>query len=140
MKSLYETLQVDPNATDKEIKDSYHKLIRKFHPDKGGNYTKDEFISIEKAWKILNDPHKRTEYDVWFREQMLRENSVVIYDTLKLDEMQCDDDDNCVKNKIYSSCCRCGGCYQVDSNELKLAEDFLLISCDNCSLFLKLLI
>lgn len=36
-KKLYEILEVDPKASDSEIRSNYKKLVLKHHPDKGGD-------------------------------------------------------------------------------------------------------
>ena len=60
-KNLYEVLGVKINATKSEIKSSYRTLVKKHHPDAGGE--KDRFLAIQNAWETLNDPIKKTEYD-----------------------------------------------------------------------------
>jgi len=58
---LYEALEVDKDATDKEIKKAYRNLSRIHHPDKGGDEAK--FKEINAAYEILSDPDKRKKYD-----------------------------------------------------------------------------
>ena len=60
-KNLYEELGLKENATISEIKSSYRKLVKKHHPDAGGE--KDNFLAIQNAWEILNDPIKKEQYD-----------------------------------------------------------------------------
>ncbi len=64
-KDYYAALGVGRNATQKEIKDAYRKLARKYHPDanKGGKETGDKFKEISEAYEVLKDPKKRKEYD-----------------------------------------------------------------------------
>ncbi len=59
--SLYDTLGIKPDATQKEIKDAYRKKSKKHHPDKGGDGKK--FGVIAASYKILSDAHKRKRYD-----------------------------------------------------------------------------
>mmetsp|Transcript_36657 Transcript_36657/g.41813 ORF Transcript_36657/g.41813 Transcript_36657/m.41813 type:complete len:416 (-) Transcript_36657:336-1583(-) len=58
---LYETLEVDKSADQKEIKKAYRKLSRTHHPDRGGDEHK--FKEINAAHEILSDPDKRAAYD-----------------------------------------------------------------------------
>ena len=63
-KTLYETLNVSEYATKEEIKASYKKLVRKFHPDI--NKSKDSteiFKKINEAFEVLSDDKKRLHYD-----------------------------------------------------------------------------
>lgn len=48
---LYETLEVEKTATQKEIRKAYMKLSRTHHPDKGGDEHK--FKEISAAYEIL---------------------------------------------------------------------------------------
>ena len=58
---LYETLEVEKEATQKEIKKAYFRLSKTHHPDKGGDEHK--FKEISAAYEILSDPDKRKAYD-----------------------------------------------------------------------------
>jgi molecular chaperone DnaJ len=61
----YKTLGVAKNASDDEIKKSYRKLARKYHPDtNAGDKTAEErFKEISQAHDVLSDPEKRKTYD-----------------------------------------------------------------------------
>merc|ERR1712023_531535 len=63
---LYKVLGVEKNATGSEIKKAYRKLAVKHHPDKGGD--PDTFKEISKAYDILGDEEKRTQYDQFGEE------------------------------------------------------------------------
>ena len=60
-KNFYEELGLNLNATKSEIKSSYRTLVKKHHPDKGGE--KERFLAIQNAWETLNDPIKKEKYD-----------------------------------------------------------------------------
>tara|TARA_B100000401_G_scaffold430936_1_gene366336 strand:- start:904 stop:1581 length:678 start_codon:yes stop_codon:yes gene_type:complete len=60
-KNLYEELGLRENASKSEIKSSYRSLVKKHHPDKGGE--KEKFLAIQNAWETLNDPIKKEKYD-----------------------------------------------------------------------------
>ena len=47
-KNHYEELGLKENATHSEIKSSYRRLVKKHHPDAGGE--KDRFLEIQGAW------------------------------------------------------------------------------------------
>lgn len=59
--SHYETLGIQKDATQDEIKKAYRRLASKHHPDKGGS--NEEFQKLEEAYRILSDPQKRAQYD-----------------------------------------------------------------------------
>ena len=60
-KNFYEELGLEKNATKSEIKSSYRSLVKKHHPDAGGE--KERFLAIQNAWENLNDPIKKAEDD-----------------------------------------------------------------------------
>lgn len=63
-KDYYQILGIERNATPEQIKQSYRKLARKFHPDV--NKEKDaetRFKEIGEAYEVLKDPEKRQAYD-----------------------------------------------------------------------------
>jgi molecular chaperone DnaJ len=62
---LYEILGVDKKATPEEIKKSYRKLARQYHPDRnpGDEAAEKRFKEISAAYDVLGDPEKRKDYD-----------------------------------------------------------------------------
>ena len=63
-KSLYETLEVNENATADEIKKAYRKLARKYHPDVNKDpKAEDKFKEINAAYEVLSDAQKKQQYD-----------------------------------------------------------------------------
>jgi DnaJ-class molecular chaperone len=61
MTDYYQTLGVQRNATDNEIKRAYRKAAMKHHPDRGGDQT--QFQEVQAAYDTLSDPQKRQQYD-----------------------------------------------------------------------------
>src|SRR5713226_835894 len=64
-KDYYSTLGVAKTATEKEIKQAYRKLARKFHPDvnQADKSAEGKFKEINEAYEVLGDPEKRKKYD-----------------------------------------------------------------------------
>ncbi len=64
-KDYYSTLGVAKTASEKEIKQAFRKLARKFHPDvnPGDKSAESKFKEINEAYEVLGDPAKRKKYD-----------------------------------------------------------------------------
>ncbi len=63
-RDYYETLGVGRDAGADEIKRSYRRLARKFHPDVSGEPdAADRFKEVQEAYEVLRDPDKRAAYD-----------------------------------------------------------------------------
>ena len=64
-KDYYATLGLTKTASDKDIKQAYRKLARKYHPDlnPGDKAAEARFKEINEANEVLGDPEKRKKYD-----------------------------------------------------------------------------
>src|SRR5690348_5328425 len=64
-KDYYQILGVDKKANEKEIRQAYRKLARKYHPDvnPGDKSSEEKFKEINEANEVLSDPEKRKKYD-----------------------------------------------------------------------------
>jgi molecular chaperone DnaJ len=60
----YQILQIDSQATVEEIKQSYRRLAKEFHPDLNQSEDNhDRIVKINAAYEVLSDPLRRREYD-----------------------------------------------------------------------------
>jgi len=65
MENYYKVLEVEQSATKKEIKKSYYRLAKLYHPD----HNKDDATAAEKfklvgeAYRVLSDDAARANYD-----------------------------------------------------------------------------
>jgi len=66
-KDYYKVLNVKKNASSKEIKDAYKRLIIKWHPDrhigKNKKEAEEKATEINEAYSIIGNEKKRKEYD-----------------------------------------------------------------------------
>jgi molecular chaperone DnaJ len=63
MRDYYDVLGVSPDAGAEEIKRAYRQLARRYHPDISGDERGMAFREAAQAYEVLNDPHRRRQYD-----------------------------------------------------------------------------
>lgn len=60
----YDTLEINPTASQAEIKKAYRRLAKRFHPDSNQETAShDRIAEINVAYEILSDPQQRQFYD-----------------------------------------------------------------------------
>ena len=80
MADLYATLEVSRSANQDEIRASYKRLVKVWHPDKNPDDLEQataRFKQIQLAFQVLSDSNQRALYDDFIRNQEQRQNSVV---------------------------------------------------------------
>jgi curved DNA-binding protein len=68
-RNYYTILGVTRDATIEEIKQSYRRLARKYHPDlnPGDREAEEKFKDLGEAYEVLADAEKRAQYDQYSR-------------------------------------------------------------------------
>jgi DnaJ-class molecular chaperone len=74
--TLYDLLEVSPNASPEVIKAAYRQLALKYHPDKqpdarSRQLAEERMKQINAAYDILSDPARRAEYDRQLHEGLI---------------------------------------------------------------------
>jgi molecular chaperone DnaJ len=65
-RDYYEILGISRNASDEEIKKSYRRLAKKYHPDVcSESDATAKFKEISEAYQVLGDPNRRSDYDTF---------------------------------------------------------------------------
>lgn len=61
----YDTLEVEPHASQREIKRAYRRLARRYHPDynPGDSDSEERFKELAAAYAVVSDRRKRAAYD-----------------------------------------------------------------------------
>ncbi|KAM9385738.1 dnaJ homolog subfamily B member 13 [Pholidichthys leucotaenia] len=68
-REYYETLEVNRNASDAEIKKAYRRLALKFHPIKNREAgSSEKFCQLAEAYDVLSDARKKATYDKFGEE------------------------------------------------------------------------
>lgn len=69
-KDYYKVLGLDKNASAEEIKKTYRKLAKKYHPDAnpGNKASEEKFKEISEAYEVLGDKDKRAKYDELYED------------------------------------------------------------------------
>jgi molecular chaperone DnaJ len=64
-KDFYKVLGVSKDVSEADLKKTYRKLARKYHPDSnpGDAAAEAKFKEISEAYSVLSDPEERKEYD-----------------------------------------------------------------------------
>ncbi|XP_058482554.1 dnaJ homolog subfamily B member 13-like isoform X2 [Solea solea] len=65
----YETLELNRDATDADIKKAYRRLALKFHPSSNRKPgSSEKFTQLSEAYDVLSDPKKKATYDKFGEE------------------------------------------------------------------------
>lgn len=75
----YETLGVPEDADQEEIRASYRKLVRKYHPDIIGEEGAVKTARVNDAYGVLSDPDSRIVYDADLRRERQRSEEPLEY-------------------------------------------------------------
>ncbi len=66
VRDYYQVLGVSRDTSEAEIKATYKRLARQYHPDRnpGDKRAEERFKQISEAYAVLGDPQKRRQYDL----------------------------------------------------------------------------
>jgi len=61
-RDYYEVLGVEKSASERDLKNAFRSLARKYHPDRSSEENaEDKFKEIQEAYAVLSDAEKRAQ-------------------------------------------------------------------------------
>lgn len=108
--NLYKILGIRKTSDKNKIKSAYRNKCKTCHPDQGGN--QEEFIELNKAYKILMDDEMRIRYDNGENIENLHKpvndkilQIIAINFSQALDQIDCEDQDiiKIIKNNLRNA-------------------------------------
>merc|ERR1719295_958323 len=92
--TMYSILGLEEDASADAVKQKYHEMALKHHPDRNRNQNDKApecksndadngqntamFFRVQEAWEILKDPQKRKAYDKELKERAAKQQNVAI--------------------------------------------------------------
>lgn len=82
---FYKVLELNYNATGTEIKKSYRRLAKKYHPDKNpdNKNSLEKFRLIKDAYNTLIDTESRLKYDNINKHKFVKKENSINVETIK---------------------------------------------------------
>ncbi|UCH88045.1 MAG: molecular chaperone DnaJ [Thermoplasmata archaeon] len=71
-KDYYKILNLSRDASQTDVKKSYRRFARKYHPDvnPGDDIAVQRFKEVKEAYEVLSNPHLRDQYDTYGRTDL----------------------------------------------------------------------
>ena len=141
--NAYDILEIGQDASQDELKASYHRLLLVYHPDKSTGQkdeaTTDRFIRLHSAYRLLSNPSLRQAYDLALKQLQLQDKFST--DALASMQQQGDDEElerfyNLYKldkdfefdqtEQTFTRSCRCGSFFVIKRQDLNsiLEQEF----------------
>lgn len=135
-KDLYQILGCDKTTPFETLKDNYKKLLLKVHPDKSVLSSSAACAELNKAWSVLKDSDLKKKYDEEIEQSDIN-TEVTIFDYLNISDLE-----NNETEDTFSYKCRCGGKFLVPKSMVVNVDqtESLLFPCDDCSLFVEVML
>jgi len=77
VKNHYLLLGIPETADQRQIKNVYRELAKRFHPDrnKGSEAAAELFRQVNLAYRVLSDPKRRARYDAQLKQHQAKQKS-----------------------------------------------------------------
>lgn len=71
IRTHYDNLRIDRDASPETIQAAYKSLTEQCHPDKNGNSMESQWVMkiLNEAYSVLSDPVARQKYDAWIQKE-----------------------------------------------------------------------
>ena len=128
MVDIYKTLEVDENTPYTQLRSKCQGLLLKLHPDKNKGEESEDFLNVQKVWKILSNEKSFNRF-LAEKSAELNAETRAVWKTIGGSEMT-------RRDGVLTYQCRCGDEFSLDKRE-ETMEILILLECDTCSLMLE---